>query len=130
MAAAFQAARLQAFEQGTPTVGTRDILRFATIDGARSIGLEGEVGSLTPGKQADIVLLRVPPLAVLNDPVGYVTLGAHAGMVDSVIVAGRVKKRAGRLCGFNLERCSAALAATSQRIIERAGFMPPVAALR
>ena len=59
-----------------PTLTHRDVLEFATIDGARSIGLEDRVGSLTPGKQADIVLLKVNAIntAPMVDPVGTIAV--------------------------------------------------------
>ncbi|MBE9553820.1 MAG: amidohydrolase family protein, partial [Proteobacteria bacterium] len=61
MTSAFQAARLQALEIGTASVTTADVLSFGTLDGAASIGMDRDTGSLTPGKHADIVLLRPGP---------------------------------------------------------------------
>src|SRR5919205_3103801 len=74
-----------------PTLTHRDVLDFATIDGARSIGLEDRTGSLTPGKQADIVLLKVNAIntAPVLDPTATIVTYADTANVDSVYVAGR-----------------------------------------
>jgi 5-methylthioadenosine/S-adenosylhomocysteine deaminase len=80
---------------------SRDVLSLATIDGARACALDHKVGSLTPGKQADIIMLRGDSLTLspVNNPVGQVVYAAHPGLVDTVLVAGRVVKTGGRLCG-------------------------------
>jgi cytosine/adenosine deaminase-related metal-dependent hydrolase len=77
----------------------RDVLEFATIEGARACGLEDRVGSLTPGKRGDLILIRTDSFGMtpLNNPVGQVVYNAHPGLVDTVIVDGRVVKRAGAL---------------------------------
>ncbi|MBC2640890.1 amidohydrolase family protein [Rhodococcus wratislaviensis] len=84
----------------TPAVdlGLRDVLEFATIEGARAVGLDNRIGTLTPGKQADIVLIRATDvnLAPVLDPVAAVVLAAHEGNVDSVLVAGTFVKADGR----------------------------------
>src|SRR2546428_13108230 len=63
--------------EGENLVTVKDVLEFATIDGARTVGLAHKTGSLTPGKQADIILLRADRLNMfpLNDPVGAVVAG-------------------------------------------------------
>ncbi|SFV03010.1 Cytosine/adenosine deaminase [Alicyclobacillus macrosporangiidus] len=87
-------------------LSAREVLEFATIDGARALGLESKVGSLTPGKQADVILIRATDinLTPVNDPVGAVVQCAHAGNVDSVYVAGKAVKRGGRLLHVDLAR--------------------------
>ncbi len=77
----------------------RDVLEFATIQGARAVGMESRIGSLTPGKQADLVCIRAtdPNLGPVLDPVAAVVLAAHEGNVDSVMVAGRFVKRHGAM---------------------------------
>ncbi|MFF4619912.1 amidohydrolase family protein [Nonomuraea jabiensis] len=78
---------------------TRDALRMATIEGAQVLGLADVIGSLRPGKQADVVLLRAdtPGMAAAHDPIGAVVLNADTSAVDTVLVGGRVVKRDGRL---------------------------------
>jgi 5-methylthioadenosine/S-adenosylhomocysteine deaminase len=82
------------------------VLEFATIEGARACGLEHKTGSLTPGKEADVVLIRTvrPNLTPVNHPVGNVVLAANTSNVDSVFVAGRQIKRDGKLVNVDLAR--------------------------
>src|SRR4029079_6023222 len=89
-----------------PTLTHSDVLDFATIDGARSIMLEDRVGSLTPGKQADIVLLNVNAIhtAPMIDPIGTIVVFSDTSNVDSVFVAGNAVKRHGQLVGADLQK--------------------------
>jgi cytosine/adenosine deaminase-related metal-dependent hydrolase len=77
----------------------RDMLQMATVNGAQVAGLEARTGSLTPGKQADVVVVDATALNVapLIDPYAAVTLCADVSNVDTVIVGGNVRKRDGRL---------------------------------
>src|SRR4249919_2668488 len=77
----------------------RDMLTMATLDGAHVAGLEDRTGSLTPGKQADVVVIdgSAPGTAPIVDPVGAVVLSADTANVDTVIVGGTVQKRDGTL---------------------------------
>jgi cytosine/adenosine deaminase-related metal-dependent hydrolase len=77
----------------------REMLHAATVDGAYVAGLEDKVGTLSPGKQADIVLIDATALNVapVIDPVAAVVLCADVSNVDTVIVAGSVRKRNGRM---------------------------------
>jgi cytosine/adenosine deaminase-related metal-dependent hydrolase len=85
---------------GVPKLmGTRDVIRHATVDGARVAGLAGVTGSLEPGMQADIVVLRTdrPNIFPVNDPIGAVVWGMDTSNVDWVFVGGRVVMRHGVL---------------------------------
>jgi 5-methylthioadenosine/S-adenosylhomocysteine deaminase len=82
-----RAALLSSQLGGGPRLTAADVLRMSTLDGAVALGLGDRIGSLRPGKQADIVLLR---LAAQHDPVGTVVSAAHPGNVETVFVAGRV----------------------------------------
>src|SRR4030095_8810245 len=84
---------------------TRDVLEFATIDGARTNGLEARTGSLTPGKEADVIMLRIdkPNIFPINDPIGAVVWGMDTSNVDSVFVAGQPLKRKGTLFKVGLD---------------------------
>jgi cytosine/adenosine deaminase-related metal-dependent hydrolase len=77
----------------------RQLLKMATVDGARVAGVEDRTGTLTPGKQADLIVIDTGGLNVapVLDPVAAVTLSADVSNVDTVIVGGVVRKRAGKL---------------------------------
>jgi cytosine/adenosine deaminase-related metal-dependent hydrolase len=81
----------------------RDMLRLATIGGARVWRLEDQIGTLTPGKQADIAVIDMqsPHLDGFGDPVAVMVLGAGPADVETVIVGGDVIKRDGKLAGDN-----------------------------
>jgi 5-methylthioadenosine/S-adenosylhomocysteine deaminase len=84
----------------------REVLEFATIEGARANGLERKIGTLTPGKEADIILLRTDRLNVMpmNNAVGAVVTSMNSSNVDTVLIAGKVMKRAGALVGVDFAR--------------------------
>jgi cytosine/adenosine deaminase-related metal-dependent hydrolase len=77
----------------------KDMLTMATLDGAHVAGLEDRTGSLTPGKQADVVVIdgSGPGIAPVIDPVASVVLCADTSNVDTVIVGGTIHKRGGKL---------------------------------
>lgn len=81
------------------TLTHRGVLEMATTNGAYTVGLEDRIGSLTPGKQADIVVIdgKAPGTAPVIDPVATVTLAADVSNVDTVIIAGKIHKRDGKL---------------------------------
>ena len=91
--------RAVAAGQGKAAVGMREVLEYATIEGARANGLDSKVGTLTPGKQADVILLRTDRMNVtpLNDPVTAIVTGMDTGNVDTVLIAGRLMKQHGKL---------------------------------
>jgi 5-methylthioadenosine/S-adenosylhomocysteine deaminase len=80
-------------------MSTRDAIRYATVDGARVAGLGGVTGSLEPGMQADVILLRTdrPNVFPINDPIGAVVWGMDTSNLDWVFVRGRVLMRGGVL---------------------------------
>ncbi|MFK0158633.1 amidohydrolase family protein [Streptomyces sp. NPDC090493] len=103
---------------------SRDLLASATVDAARSCGLDARTGSITPGKDADIVLLRADDLTVfpVTDPVATIVSAGHPGLVDTVLVAGRVVKRDGVLVNVDLTALRARLGASRDRIAAAAGI--------
>src|SRR5262245_53642002 len=84
----------------------RDVIEFATLQGARTNGLEGKVGTLTPGKEADIVMLRTdtPNTLPFNNAYGAIVTAMDTSNVDTVFIAGKTVKRGGKLTGFDLSR--------------------------
>jgi 5-methylthioadenosine/S-adenosylhomocysteine deaminase len=81
------------------SLSARDALEMATIGGAAALGLDSEIGTLTPGKAADVIGIRTDGLnhAPVGDPVAAVLLHARASDVDTVVVGGKVVKRDGRM---------------------------------
>jgi cytosine/adenosine deaminase-related metal-dependent hydrolase len=103
-----------------PTVDLhpRDMLRLATLDGARVWHLEDEIGTITPGKQADLTLIdmRSPHLDGFGDPVAVMVLGAGPADVETVIVGGDILKRAGALTGAHAARARDLMHATREHL--------------
>jgi 5-methylthioadenosine/S-adenosylhomocysteine deaminase len=103
-----------------PTVDLhqRDMLRLATLDGARVWNLDNEIGSLVPGKLADIAIIdmRSPHLDGYGDPVAVMVLGAGAADVETVIVGGDVVKRDGRLVGSHVDKALDLMHQTRDRL--------------
>jgi|EndMetStandDraft_4_1072995.scaffolds.fasta_scaffold18756_4 5-methylthioadenosine/S-adenosylhomocysteine deaminase len=92
---------------GTPALlTTRDVLRYATLNGAKALRLDRKTGSLTPGKEADIIILDASALNVapLNQVPGAVVSLMDRSNVETVIVAGKIRKWKGRLLGADVAR--------------------------
>jgi cytosine/adenosine deaminase-related metal-dependent hydrolase len=113
-----------------PKLTHRDVLEFATIDGARACGLDAKVGSLTVGKQGDIVLLKTDAIntAPVLDPIGTIVVFADTSNVDSVFVAGRAVKRNGELVGVDLRSVFQKLDDSRNHILGEGGLLPDWAA--
>ncbi len=118
-------ARGEAPLDGMP-VHSRTALEWATINGAKTLRMADRIGSLAPGKKADIIMLRAtdPNIWPVYDPVASILSQAHAGNVDTVIIDGAVRKRAGRLTfpAAVLEKRRAELVASAARIMDEAGY--------
>jgi cytosine/adenosine deaminase-related metal-dependent hydrolase len=98
----------------------RQALELATIKSAQCLGLDGRIGSLTPGKQADIVLLRKSDINMraAADPISAIVLHAGVANVDTVIVAGNIVKQDGKLTHRDLRQRLAELDRSSKRLYE------------
>ena len=109
-----------------PTLTHRDVLEFATVDGARACALQDKVGSLAPGKQADIVLLKTNAIntAPMLDPIATIVVFADTSNVDSVFVAGRAVKRNGELVDADLNDVFRKLDESRNHILSRGELLP------
>jgi len=87
-------------------VTVRQVLQCATVNGAKCAALLDKCGTLTPGKEADIVMIRADEVNVypLNSALGTVVQGADVRNVDTVIIGGALRKRRGALIGLNMPR--------------------------
>jgi cytosine/adenosine deaminase-related metal-dependent hydrolase len=122
--------RKLAGKAGLPKLmSTRDVIRFATVDGARVAGLRGATGSIEPGMRADLILLRTdrPNIFPINDPIGAVVWGMDTSNVDRVLVDGREVVRGGEL-DADVERVRALAAEARARVAGAAGLLTTSAA--
>ncbi|HUO45983.1 MAG TPA: amidohydrolase family protein, partial [Acidimicrobiia bacterium] len=119
--------RALAASAGKSPVSPRDVLGYATVEGARANGLESKVGTLTPGKQADMIMLRTDRLNVtpLNDPTTAVVVGMDTGNVDTVIIAGRVMKQGGKLLHVDWQAVKRMALESRDFVVDKSGFKLP-----
>jgi cytosine/adenosine deaminase-related metal-dependent hydrolase len=105
---------------------TRDALRFATINGAKALRLDKKTGTLTPGKEADIVILDAQSINVapLNNVPGAVVSLMDRTNVETVIVAGKVRKWKGRLLDVNLDNLRRQLENSRDHVFAQAQAHP------
>lgn len=107
----------------TSTVTTRQALQWVTVEGARMLGQLDRIGTLKVGKQADLVLIRADDVNMqpVHNAVSSVVMQTSLANIDSVMVAGQWKKRAGKLVGVDLVPKLAALRASGQKIAAALG---------
>jgi cytosine/adenosine deaminase-related metal-dependent hydrolase len=130
--ASFQEIIFSPADPNDPTNGLmtpRQMMQLATINGARVLGLEQKIGSLTPGKRADLILIRMDdvnmlPSADVNVAFQLVQHGQPAN-IDTVIVDGRVLKSGGRLTGLDHRALARRAAAAQASLRQRAGLPAP-----
>jgi 5-methylthioadenosine/S-adenosylhomocysteine deaminase len=101
-------------------ITARQALEWGTINGARMVGLDHRIGSLAPGKQADILMLRAsdPNMHPVHDPVASAVMQGGVANVDTVLIAGRIVKRGGKLADAQLPERQRRLAGSGRRILE------------
>lgn len=94
---------------GVP-ISSAEALQWGTIDGAKALGLDAKIGSLTPGKQADLIMMRMDSISMVgwnkDNPEGVVMLQGGVKDVDTVFIAGRKVKEGGRLLGDTTRACT------------------------
>jgi cytosine/adenosine deaminase-related metal-dependent hydrolase len=112
-------------EKDVPKLLTaREVIAIATVQGAKDCALDSKVGSLTPGKEADIVMLRADTINTfpLNNAYGAIVTGMDTSNVDTVLVAGKIVKRHGRLVGYDMKRLRQEATAARDYIVGRMGW--------
>jgi 5-methylthioadenosine/S-adenosylhomocysteine deaminase len=104
---------------GLPLLTPRRLLEAATIVAARILGIDDRIGSLTPGKRADIVLIRKGSFggSIAEDACAHVLLQTSPREIDTVIVDGEVRMKDGALVGFAPEKAAAMIRTSRQRIL-------------
>lgn len=110
----------------TSTITTREALSWVTVEGARMLNALDRIGTLAPGKQADLVLIRASDLNMqpVHDAVSSVVFQTALSNIDSVMVAGSWKKRHGQLLGVDLPPLITRLQASGQKITQAMGLAP------
>jgi cytosine/adenosine deaminase-related metal-dependent hydrolase len=109
-----------------PLLNARDVLRFATINGAKHLRLDSKTGSLKVNKEADIIILDGSHLNVfpMNNVPGAVVTMMERTNVETVIVAGKIRKWKGRLLDVNLDLLRPQLLATRNFLYNAVGRTP------
>jgi cytosine/adenosine deaminase-related metal-dependent hydrolase len=108
-------------EPDAPRLATvRDMLEAATVRGAQNCNLFHKVGSLTPGKQADIAMINTDDVHLFprHNAICTVVEGANVNSVDTVFIDGRIRKWRGKLVGVDFKRLRAAVEASRDYLFD------------
>jgi 5-methylthioadenosine/S-adenosylhomocysteine deaminase len=114
-------------EQDVPApISVKAVLEAATVNGARAAGLESTIGTLTPGKQADIIMVRTNGVGVfpVTNAIGTIVQAVERSDVDTVMVAGAIRKRGGRLVGVDVAKLRDDVTASRDFLLEASGYRP------
>jgi cytosine/adenosine deaminase-related metal-dependent hydrolase len=108
----------------TSTIPAREALSWITVEGARMLGMQDQLGSIATGKQADLVFIRADALNLwpVHDPVATVVMQANLANIDSVMIAGEWRKRDGKLLYADIDRVKTEIERSSQRILSALGW--------
>src|SRR5580698_3315157 len=116
--------RLRGEENVPAPISVEAVLKAATVNGARAVGLNGSIGTLTPGKQADIIMVRTNGVAVfpVTNAIGAIVQAVERSDVDTVMVAGEFRKRAGKLLGVDVAKLQAEVNASRDHLLKASGY--------
>ncbi len=106
----------------------RDMLYCATMGGAHCAGLDDKIGSLAPGKEADLLMIRADDINLYpsNNAVGTVVQAAERSNIDTVIIGGRVRKYRGQVVGLDMVRLKAMVEESRSHLFSAVGYRPDV----
>lgn len=112
--------------QALKTLPAAQLLKAATVDGAACAGLQHKVGSLTPGKQADLILINAADLNLYpsGNAFGTVVHAAERSNIHTVMIGGRIVKQDGRVVGVDSKRLRAAVDESREYLFAAAGYKP------
>jgi 5-methylthioadenosine/S-adenosylhomocysteine deaminase len=119
--------RSLAGEQNLPRLLTcRDVVEMATIGGARTAHLDHKIGTLSTGKEADIIMLAADRINVfpVNNVPGTIATLMDTSNVDTVLVAGKIVKWQGKLVGVDFGRLRRMIENSRDAVLTRAGYAP------
>jgi 5-methylthioadenosine/S-adenosylhomocysteine deaminase len=105
-------------------MSSRRALELGTIEGARSLGMDGQIGSIVKGKRADLIMVETSTsnLGVVNDPYEIVVGAMQPANVDLVMVDGRILKRGGKLTALDVNQVVSDAKAANTALRQRAGW--------
>jgi 5-methylthioadenosine/S-adenosylhomocysteine deaminase len=105
----------------TSTIYCRQALEWITLRGAQALKLHDRIGSLSIGKQADLVMINTQALNMhpVHDPISTVIMQTSLANIDTVIIAGEIKKRAGQMLHPQLNEGLNALQASGERLMQQ-----------
>lgn len=104
------------------------LLKAATVDGATCAGLQDKVGSLTPGKQADLILINAGDINLYpsGNAFGTVVHATERSNIDTVMIGGRIVKQNGKVLGVDSTRLRAAIDESREHLFAAAGYEPDI----
>lgn len=110
------------------TLQAHNLLKAATVDGAACAGLQDKIGSLTLGKQADIILINAKDINLYpsGNAFGTVVHAAERSNIDTVMIGGRIVKQGGNILGVDSERLRAAIDESHEHLFAAAGYQPDI----
>lgn len=129
---AMRSRRFRGEEHVPAPISVEAVLEAATVNGARAAGLQGRVGQLTVGAQADIVMVRTADIAVfpVSSTVGTVVQAVERSNIDTVMVAGEIRKRAGKLVDIDLPKLQSEVNASRNYLLDASGYRSDAAVNR
>jgi 5-methylthioadenosine/S-adenosylhomocysteine deaminase len=106
----------------------RDVLYCATMGGAHCSGLDDKIGSLAPGKEADLIMIRADDVNLYpsNNAAGTVVQAADRGNIDTVVIGGRVRKYRGKVLGLDMKRLKTMVEESRSHLFAAVGYRPDV----
>ena len=101
-------------------VKTREAFQWATIDAAKMLGIDDKVGSITPGKKADLVMFKTNKINFMpmHDPKSSILFHSNSNDIDTVMVNGKILKQHGQLLQDDLKKDLQLLSDSGNRIIK------------
>ncbi|GAB2890767.1 amidohydrolase family protein [Paraburkholderia jirisanensis] len=124
--AAMRYRQLRGDARASTAVTVEAVLQAATVNGAAVVGQQKTIGTLTPGKEADLIMVRTDSIGVfpVTHAIGAIVHAVERSDVDTVMVAGAIRKRGGRLIDVDVSRLARDVEASRARLAQACGYTP------